>query len=90
MDKPKLIRKKIGDRNYNIVTKDGTLVGNVVMTGEYSRDDYPWDFTMTDGLYAQLKETDIPKHAQVMGSVESMRNAVDIMASLIAQYDLKP
>lgn len=88
--KPKLTRKKIGDRNYNIVTEDGTLVGNVVMTGEYSRDPYPWEFSMTDSLYEQLKTTDIPKHWKTMGSVESLRDGVDTIASLISQFNLKP
>lgn len=89
-EKPKLTRKKIGDRNYNIFTKDGVLVGNVVMTGEYSRDDYPWDWNMTDDLHRQLKESDAPSHLRTGGSIDTLANAVDTMASRIAQWGLKP
>ena len=90
LNKPKLIRKKIGDRNYNIVTTDGKLVGNVVMTGEYSRDDYPWDWGFTDDLHKQLRDSEAPSHIRSGGSIDTLWNAVDGMASLIAQYNLKP
>jgi hypothetical protein len=90
LEKPKLVRKKIGDRNYNIVTTDGKLVGNVVMTGEYGRDDYPWDWSLADGLYDQMKAAGAEKGVRTVGCVDAMRDAVDIMATYIAHYGLVP
>lgn len=43
-----LRRTKIGDRQYRITRRStGEEVGIVTMTGERSRDDYPWD-VLTD------------------------------------------
>jgi phage terminase large subunit-like protein len=88
--KPKLVRKKIGDRSYNLVTTNGKLVGHVAMTGEYGRDDYPWDWGLTDDLHKQLRATDAPSHRLSGGSSESIRDVVDQISTLIAQYGLKP
>lgn len=86
----KLIRRKIGDRNYDIFTADGKKVGNAVMTGEYSRDDYPWDWGLTEDLHKQLRASDAPKHRGSGGSADSLRDVVDTMTGLIDQYGLKP
>jgi hypothetical protein len=87
--KPKLVRKKVADKDYDIYTEDGKLVGNVKMTGEYSRDDYPWSWYVTDELVEQLKEAGAPDRKSG-GSSESLRGVVDVMATSIAKYGLKP
>lgn len=72
----KLKRKKIGDRNYNLVdTATGQVIANVVMTGEYSRDDYPWDWHLTDGkIFGRL-------NASTGSSAESLGSVVDSVES---------
>ena len=51
---PNFKRRKIGDRVYEITRRDtGEVVGHAAMTGEYGRDDYPWDahgLGSTDGV----------------------------------------
>jgi phage terminase large subunit-like protein len=87
--KPKLTRKRVGDRKYEIVTKDGALVATVAMTGEYSRDSYPWEWHVTDELTRQLKEAGAPDRKSG-GSSDSLGDVVDMLATSVAKYNLKP
>jgi hypothetical protein len=89
-EKPRLIRKKTGDRAYSIVTTTGALVGFATMTGEYGRDNYPWDWHLTTALAEQLRNAGAPPHHKSGGSSDSLRDIIDMMASKIARYDLKP
>lgn len=72
----KLKRKKIGDRNYNLVdSKTGEVIANAVQTGEHGRDDYPWEWNMLDGrIFGKLDYT-------TGRSVESLKDAVDYVES---------
>lgn len=72
----KLKRKKIGDRNYNLVdVATGEVVGNAVQTGEHGRDNYPWDWSLNDGrIFGRLD-------ASTGSSTDSMRAAVDYIES---------
>jgi hypothetical protein len=87
LELPKLTRKKIGDQNYNIVDQDGNVVGNAVKTGTHL-DNYPWDWSLADELYAQFKER-APRHRRSQGVEESLKVCVDTIAGLIAQFELK-
>lgn len=79
----KLKRKKIGDRNYNLIdTKTGAVVANCVQTGEHGRDNYPWEWTLLDdAIFGRL---DI----RTGHSVESLKDAVDIIETGVNNYGL--
>lgn len=72
----KLKRKKIGDRNYNLVdVATGEVIANAVQTGEHGRDNYPWSWDMADGrIFGRLD-------ASTGGSADSLTYCVDYVES---------
>lgn len=70
----KLKRKKIGDRNYNLIdVETGEAVANCVQTGEHGRDNYPWDWHLLDErIFGRLDAT-------TGTSDDAMKNVVDII-----------
>lgn len=42
------------------------------------------------GLHKQVRASNAPAHMKTQGSLDSLRDAVDYIASAIAQYGLKP
>lgn len=82
----KLKRKKVGDRNYDLVdTETGEVVANCVQTGEHGRDNYPWDWSLSDGrIFGRLGAT-------TGTSSESLKAAVEYIQDLGTAYGfLKP
>jgi len=72
----KLKRKKIGDRSYQLVdTATGKEIGTAAQTGEHGRDNYPWEWSLSDDMiFGRLD-------MRTGHSVESLRDAVDIIES---------
>ncbi len=79
----KLKRKKIGDRNYQLVdTKTGKVLATAAQTGEHGRDNYPWEWSLTDEMiFGRLD-------FRTGHSVESLKDAVDIVESHANGYGL--
>lgn len=79
----KLKRKKIGDRNYNLVdTATGEVVANAVQTGEHGRDNYPWSWDMSDGrIFGRLD-------VSTGGSADSLKYVVDFVESCGESYGI--
>jgi hypothetical protein len=79
----KLKRKKIGDRNYNLVeVGTGEVIANAVQTGEHGRDNYPWEWSLnTDWIFGRLD-------VRTGHSVESLKDAVDIVETGANNYGL--
>lgn len=63
---PKFSRKKIGDSHYEVLA-DGIPVGEVVLTGRYGADHYPWSW----GMYTKAG------HGEGGGSADTMKAALD-------------
>jgi hypothetical protein len=79
----KLKRKKVGDRSYQLVdTKSGKIIGTAAQTGEHGRDNYPWEWSLSDGMI--FGRLDI----RTGHSVESLRDAVDIIETGANNYGL--
>lgn len=92
----KLKRKKIGDRNYNLIdTATGEVIANAVQTGEHGRDNYPWDWSMEgERIFGRLD-------VSTGGSADSLKYVVDYVESLgeahgilkpvgeVSPYDIK-
>lgn len=79
----KLKRKKVGDRSYQLVdTKTGTVVGTAAQTGEHGRDNYPWEWSLSDDMI--FGKLDI----RTGHSVEYLKDAVDIIESGANAYGL--
>lgn len=69
-----LKRRKIGDRKYAIIDRTtGQQVGEAAMTGEYSRDDYPWEGDSIHG---------------VTGSQDSLRAVIEKIATQMLNAEL--
>jgi hypothetical protein len=79
----KLKRKKIGDRNYNLVDAGtGEAIANAVQTGEHGRDNYPWGWDMLDGrIFGRLD-------ARTGSSAESLKECVDYIESTANSFGL--
>lgn len=79
----KLKRKKIGDRSYLLVdAKTGAGIALAAQTGEHGRDNYPWEWHLIgEAIFGRL---DI----RTGHSVESLRDAVDIIETGINNYGL--
>jgi hypothetical protein len=79
----KLKRKKVGDRSYNLVdTKTGKVIAHASQTGEHGRDNYPWEWSLNDEMI--FGRLDI----RTGHSVESLRDAVDIIETGVNSYGL--
>lgn len=79
----KLKRKKIGDRSYQLVdTKTGKVIGTAAQTGEHGRDNYPWEWSLSEFMI--FGRLDI----RTGHSVESLRDAVDIIETGVNNYGL--
>jgi hypothetical protein len=79
----KLKRKKIGDRSYRLVdTVTGKEIGTAAQTGEHGRDNYPWEWSLSD--YMIFGKLDL----RTGHSVESLRDAVDIIETGANSYGL--
>jgi hypothetical protein len=79
----KLKRKKVGDRSYQLVdTKTGKVIATAAQTGEHGRDNYPWEWSLSDEMI--FGRLDI----RTGHSVESLRDAVDIIETGINHYGL--
>jgi hypothetical protein len=89
LNKPKIIRKKTGDQQYDLLTADGIVVGSAVKTGSHL-DHYPWDWALSEKLAAQLKDakTASGMPARTQGPLETLRDCVDAVATAIAHYNL--
>jgi hypothetical protein len=72
----KLKRKKIGDRNYQLVdAKTGTVVALAAKTGEHGRDNYPWEWHLFENaIFGRL-------NASTGRSEDSLRDCVDYIES---------
>lgn len=82
----KLKRKKIGDRNYNLVdVATGEVVANAAQTGEHGRDNYPWDWYLLDGrIFGRLD-------ARTQGNDDALKNSIEyIKSEASASGFLKP
>lgn len=79
----KLKRKKIGDRNYDLIdTASGSVIANAVQTGEHGRDNYPWSWDMSDDrIFGRLG-------ISTGGSADSLKYVVDYVESLADAYGL--
>lgn len=79
----KLKRKKVGDRSYQLVdTKTGKVIATAAQTGEHGRDSYPWEWSLSDEMI--FGRLDI----RTGHSVESLKNAVDIVETGATSYGL--
>ena len=79
----KLKRKKVGDRSYELVdTKTGRVIATAAQTGEHGRDNYPWEWSLSE--YMIFGRLDI----RTGHSVESLRDAVDIIETGVNNYGL--
>jgi hypothetical protein len=79
----KIVRKKIGDRNYNLVDKKtGEVIANAVQTGEHGRDNYPWDWSLNDDMiFGKLD-------MRTGHSAEFLKDIVEIVESGADTYGL--
>ena len=77
----KIKRKKIGDRNYNLVdAKTGEVIANAVQTGEHGRDNYPWGWDLAEGLiFGNLG-------ARTQSSASTLAECVDYVESVADGY----
>ena len=73
-----LKRRKVGDRQYEIIDKKtGEVVASAACTGEPGRDDYPWDVVLTeDG-------------APSIGAQPTLTQCIDMVATHILGKDLR-
>ncbi len=79
----KLKRKKVGDRSYQLVdNKTGKVIGTAAQTGEHGRDNYPWEWSLSEFMI--FGRLDI----RTGHSVESLRDAVDIIETGVNNYGL--
>jgi hypothetical protein len=92
----KLKRKKIGDRNYNLVDAEtGEVIANAVQTGERGRDNYPWGWSMAVGLiFGKLDArsgSSASTLAECVDYVESVANGYGILREVgqVDPYEIK-
>lgn len=82
----KIKRKKTGtplNPSYDLVdAKTGRLIADAVMTGERGRDDYPWNWSLAEGL--EFADPGV----RTLGTTDSLSAAVDIIETRIGQYGL--
>jgi len=80
----KLKRKKTGDRKYDLIdTEVGDVVATAVQTGERGRDDYPWEWSLTDINY-EFGDSGL----STGGSRESLKDIVDFVESAASKYGI--
>jgi len=79
----KLKRKKVGDRSYELVdTVTGKVIATAAQTGEHGRDNYPWDWHLSDDMiFGKLG-------VRTGHSAESLKDIVSIVESGSDQYGL--
>jgi hypothetical protein len=82
----KLTRRKIGDQMYEIVDPSGRVVGTAAKTGTHL-DNYPWDWSISDGLWEDAKAK-VPHGVRIVGVADTLRACVDILEGRVDHYGL--
>jgi hypothetical protein len=79
----KLKRKKVGDRSYELVDREtGKAIATASQTGEHGRDNYPWDWSLSDEMiFGRLD-------MRTGHSAESLKDIVDTVEGGADQYGL--
>lgn len=79
----KIVRKKIGDRSYNLVDKDtGVVIAHAAQTGEHGRDNYPWEWSLEEGLvFGKLG-------ARTQSSASTLAESVDYVESTARDFGI--
>ena len=78
----KLKRKKIGDRQYNLVDEAGRVIATAAQTGEHGRDNYPWEWHLLDDRIFGMLGLSTGK------SEDSLKNCVDFVEANGTAYGL--
>lgn len=79
----KIKRRKIGDRNYNLVDAGtGEIIANAVQTGEHGRDNYPWDWSIHgDRIFGKL-------NARTGSSASTLTECVDYVETVMNSHGI--
>lgn len=85
----KLKRKKVGDRVYDLYDREtGKHIANAAMTGEWGRDNYPWEYSLADGVEFNDPEGIVAKPRST-GSLATLAEIVDYIESWATHYGFK-
>lgn len=76
----RLHRRKVTAGSYELHDDDGRLIARADRTGEPGRDNYPWEWTLADGL--QWAGT----LSRVGGTAETLTECMDTVGSRLKQY----
>ena len=85
----KLKRRKVEASNYELVDEQGNLIAHVIRTGEYGRDDYPWDWYLADDVEFDVDKDSTGHRPRSQGNSDNMRDAVDYIETCISQYGIR-
>ncbi|MFT4471857.1 hypothetical protein ACMX2H_18300 [Arthrobacter sulfonylureivorans] len=83
----KLTRKKLDAGAYHLVDPAGRVVARIDRTGEYGRDNYPWDWHLFGKLNWAWPRKD-GREAPVTGTAETLKDCIEIIEYRVNAYGL--